>query len=105
MVDLFLSLYRQAKQVRRPKLPVDLSSVRVRRSSRVAAKPPPSYQEVSSLSVLHAHKPNIDSDHCAFVFESSFFFFFVFYFLLNIITLFSKMMKLFVVEDLRCLLC
>ncbi|XP_062177639.1 B3 domain-containing protein At3g19184 isoform X3 [Alnus glutinosa] len=35
-----------AKQVRRPKLPVDLSSVRVRRSSRVAAKPPPSYQEV-----------------------------------------------------------
>ncbi|XP_062177484.1 B3 domain-containing protein At3g19184-like isoform X2 [Alnus glutinosa] len=35
-----------AKQVRRPKLPVDLSSVSVRRSSRVAAKPPSNYHEV-----------------------------------------------------------
>ncbi|XP_059449635.1 B3 domain-containing protein At3g19184-like isoform X2 [Corylus avellana] len=34
------------KQVRRFRQPVDLSSVSVRRSSRVAAKPPPIYKEV-----------------------------------------------------------
>ncbi|KAF5448666.1 hypothetical protein F2P56_029176 [Juglans regia] len=34
------------KQVKRPRQPVDLSSVRVRRSSRVSGKPPPTYKEV-----------------------------------------------------------
>ncbi|KAG7977760.1 hypothetical protein I3843_05G047000 [Carya illinoinensis] len=34
------------KQVKRPRQLLDLSSVRVRRSSRVSGKPPPTYKEV-----------------------------------------------------------
>lgn len=45
-----------------PRQLVNFSSVNVRRSIRVTAKPPPNYQDVSSLSlsVFHAHKPNLD---------------------------------------------
>ncbi|KAG7976169.1 hypothetical protein I3843_06G136500 [Carya illinoinensis] len=48
------------KQAKRPTQPVDPSSVRVRRSSRVASKPPPNYKEGLPVQFCKMHLPHKD---------------------------------------------
>ena len=56
---LLFILFGQAKQVKRPRVSLDVSSVPVRRSSRTANKPPPNYKEVSSFITLPLPKVSI----------------------------------------------